>query len=697
MTAIPVGGAMVPRAALALVVALLACVAVLLPALAPGAVASPRAAASPASAAPTTGPPAATAATDVTVTLTKATPDVLTSGHDLTVTAVVRNGSDAALETPTALLGIDRNSAAHTRDWVAAWDSTDPDEPHGREVTAKTLKAVPAGGKASVTFKVSWAQLGLGRYTSWGAQGLAVVVSDAGGPVAAARTFVVWDPETVAPPTVDLSVAVPVVGPPSAPDDDEARASTVAAVAPGSRLDRVLAATQDRPQLAWAADPALVDAAHDADDAAATSWVSRLQDGAGGRDLFALPAFDPDVSAYAHAGVPLPADRPSAVLGAWRTDLAWPVSTDATSVTTSVRAGRPLVVSDDGTPAAVPGSGGTPSARDAVGTTAGDASVLVADPVLGTLVGTASEAAPDAGSTPLVQQRRLMAETATIAAERPSDTRHVLVTLPRDWDPDPTAADAALDALTTTPWVTLRPVEDLLAADSSDDARAPLPQASPDPGEISTATLRSLARKHEDVAGVAAVVDDPAALTAPVDRLLVAPTSVAFRGAPATRDTAVDTALAAAQDVVDGVQIVPGSTINLITDSGGLPVRVRNDLPQDATVTVVLTPDDPRLRVGSAPTATVAAGTEQIVEVAVTAVGSGNISAAAHLEAADGAQVGADQTFDVRLRAAWATVGTAVIAALLGLLLVAGVWRSVRRGRASTRAAAVPHDPEDPR
>ena len=132
--------------------------------------------------------------------------------------------------------------------------------------------------------------------------------------------------------------------------------------------------------------------------------------------------------------------------------------------------------------------------------------------------------------------------------------------------------------------------------------------------------------------------------------------------------------------------MVPRQDINFITDVGNIPVRVRNTLDVDATVTVVLRPDHPRLTVDDRSTETIPAGQEIDVQVPVRAIGSGDVEVTAQILTPTGAKISDDSSFQVRVRAGWEEVGTWIAAGLVALLFLSGIWRTVRRGRSPYRA-----------
>ncbi|WP_454042251.1 DUF6049 family protein [Cellulosimicrobium sp. Marseille-Q8652] len=644
---------------------------------------------------------------EVTVTVDALSPGVLPAGGTLALTATVANGTDRTLETPVVDLGVQRGAAV-TRSALDAWATADASGLPGNLAARETPDPIAPGATVQVSFSVTAAELGLGTASDWGPRGLAVRVSDGGERLAVQRTFVVWAPSgDVAP--VRLSVLAAVTGPPVDPDPetyDDALSDAVGTEDEPGRLHRVTGATGATSQVGWVVDPALVAAAQASPDPAVTRWASGVLTAAEQRTTFALRAYDPDVAAYAHANVALPegtplpgADPVPAVpeeppaTAAWRTDLAWPAETvpDVPTVTLAAASGASTVVV--GGDALAPDSSltYTPTGSARVSTSAGDVTALVPDPVLTGLLAAGGSAEP-------VTTQRLLAETAVIARERPADLRNVLVALPRAWDPDPAAFTARLAALGSAAWVDVVPVDDLLAAPVPEVGRTALPESSPAADEMPTTELRALVRSRDDLAAFATVAPDPAALTRPLETGFVTPTSVAFRTAPPARSDAVRQAEQAARSVTGSISIVRGSSILLLAEQQSLPVRLQNDLAQDAVVQVVLRPDEPRLKAPDRETATIPAGSEVTVQVPVEAAGSVNVVVDVEVVSAarPDVRVAEPQQFVVRVRADWESVGTVVVAVLLAVGMVAGIWRTVRRGRSPRRLAGATVDQPAP-
>ncbi|UKJ63039.1 hypothetical protein H1Q78_15180 [Cellulosimicrobium cellulans] len=686
-----------------------------------------------------------TAETDDAVTLEVSSlqPTVLGPGDTLTVTARVTNGTAETLGAPGVALGIDRRVLS-TRSALESWTTIGLDGRVGVRVTGEDLGALAPGATVETTLTVPVAELDLRSGSDWGPRGISLTVSDGGARQAVQRTFVLWEPSGDVTP-LRLSVVAAMTGPPVDPDPQAYDDALSAAVATDGRLGRLLAATGDAPEVAWVADPALIAAATGAGDPAVNAWADAVSAAASGRSVFALRAYDPDVAAFAHAGLalpegtPLPAvpepttdDRPTGdatsdatddatdddaaatdetpgaataadPTASWRTDLAWPGDAVPDLATTTLAAAS-------GATATVVGPGGlvpdesltyTPSGVAEVATAAGPVKALVADAAL-----TALLSAGDGSGVTATQ--RILAETAVIARERPAEQRHVVIALPRSWEAEPTLFTARLDALRAAPWVDLAPVDDLLASAPPAVERTALPDDVAGEGEITAAQLRALDRSRADLAAFATVGADPATITRPLEPGFVTPTAVAFRAAQPSRVLAVQHAEQRSAAVRGTLSVETRAPFLFVAEQEDLPVRVRSTLEQEATVEVVLRPDDPRLRAPERRTVTIPAATrdtdgdlvaaETSVGVPVEAFGSGNVTVEVELVSAAQPQVrvAEPQEFVVRVRADWESVGTVVVAVLLALALVAGIWRTVRRGRSPRRLAGATVDQPAP-
>ncbi|HWS57399.1 MAG TPA: DUF6049 family protein [Actinotalea sp.] len=673
-------------------------------------------------AAPAAQPGGAVRAVDgglpVEIEVERIAPQALAPGQDLTVDLRVTNVGDAALGRPRVIVRLAR-APFISRTSLDRWRDASTTASAGTSVLEIDLPApLEPGSAADLRAVVPAASIGLRTTAStWGARGLAVEVVDAADParvrLGLVRTFVVWlPPQEVVPTTV--TVLVPVVGP---VPDATAGSELAALTASGGRLDRVLRSTADRP-VSWALDPWLLEvspsdpalAAPDAvvppqDDAG--TWPAALIDAAP-QDVQLLPWGDADVTALAHAdetallatATARSADVADAAGLSGGALLRWPGDARPDLATASAVGDedRALVVGPgELEPPAVLTY--TPSGRTTVSTAAGEVPVLVPDARLSTALTTGRVDEPvvdDSGEadgadeavdtidpqlTGAVAAADLLAELAVITRERPSDGRHLLLTVPRDWNPDPSVASAQLAALSAVPWVATAPVADLLAVGSTGVDRGTLPELSTEDTEVGAGQLDAVQRTVEERERVARMGDDPAALVGEPEVEVLTPAALAWRADTAGRTAQVASSVATTQALRAAVQVQRGSDVLLVSTTSELPVRVANSLDQGVVVQVVLVPGSPQLVVDEVVTVTVPAGGEVSTVVPVHAVQSADVPVVVELRTLDGVLINDTAEFVVRVRAEWEGIGTAVLGALLAIGVVIGILRTVRRGR----------------
>ena len=692
--------------------------------------------------------PAATASADpaasgALVQVTAVTPQVLRPNQDLVVTATVRNDTATALTSPRATLRISRFRLASSMQ-LEAWAGSAVLADAGKAVGSVDIPGPLAPGtsaQVSVTVPASAFAL-LGTPDAWGPRGLALELTDVGRRLGLDRTFLLWLPDATAPTPSPVSVLVPVVGPTStlataatptptptpgataspAPgptstataDADSAVAAREldALTASTGRLRTVIDATGQHAQVSWAVDPSLVEAAARA-GSSSTTWLADLTQRSARRDVLALPWGDPDLAALAHANRPdvlklardAAASSTATAFGSSpQTQLLWAADAvpDATTAAFAVRTGaRGLVVGPQALAPADPAKS-TRSGAVSVQTGAGALTALVPDAVLTAALTDAGTLDP--GATPATAAQRILAETAVAAHDKASSGQPLLAALPRDWFPDVPIVQEQLDALATAPWVDLTSVTGLIGRAGDGSARTALPAGTRSSQELSPAHVVALGDARAAVAAFATVVPVPDTLLAGLDRQILSPLSVAWRAAPSTRAALVDTVLASANARRTGLSVLVSPKFNVIASATKIRLTVHNALPQDATVRVDLRPRKACLTMTDAPKpTTVAAQSDTIVAVDVRANANCDVDVDVYLLTSDGTVVASPVQFSARLSPTIENVGTLVVGALLGLGLVIGIVRTVRRGqtanrgaRVSAQAAAVPPEEDTP-
>lgn len=676
----------------------------------------------------------------VSVELTDIAPAVLRPEEDLVLTATVTNPTGEEISEPEVRVYVQHNTPI-SRSALDRW--FDPELNLGSAVVfSETLDdPLPSGQSIEVTVTVPAESLQLGS-TTWGPRGIEVEVRDGADltrPSAQARNLLVWWPDLDLPAT-PVSVLVPIVATAverQAAHDQGTAVSTQAA----DRLTELVLALEQL-EVDLLVDPSVVDASPppstpsmvtdtdatdvdadatdtdtdttdastaDPDDAeVALQLVEALRtasaDGAR-TQVHTLAWADADLAALTHVGevdryqeaLARSTDVMSSLGLPAGTDLAWPAAgqIDVETVVAVADSGASAIVlnSDDLAPA-------TPLTYTPAGHTAVEAgderlAALLADERLSSLViGERLGFTGENLTTPvdaLTARQLLLADTAVIARERPSEIRELVIALPRTEEIDGSFAADVLSALEEAPWLEPSSAADVLAAPVTELPREALSTRQVEPGEISSSEVAEADAVLERAEAVASITGNPEQMLGPVRTTLSEIFSAAWRTAPGTRTSIVSTTADAVESWHSLVAALPGSTLNLINNEAHIPVTVTNEMNQDVDVVVELTPRDPRLVAQEAVALEVPAGRSAIVQIPVTAVGSGNVSADVLLRSPEGAEIGTPAQIQVRVRADWETVGTAVLAVVLSLMFVLGLIRTVRRGRRrDTRAQPEP-------
>jgi hypothetical protein len=259
----------------------------------------------------------------------------------------------------------------------------------------------------------------------------------------------------------------------------------------------------------------------------------------------------------------------------------------------------------------------------------------------------------------------------------------VVLTLPRDWQPaSPAWAEPVADVL-ALPWlhqVSLGSVVDTSPASEVHLSAGTKPGRGPSSKQVS-----ALVAALDRIDAFAEVTADPPAFRIEhAPRLLPA---LAFNLIPPeARNQRAATAIGQVDSLVNGLSVVKGSGVNLISEAGELPITVRNDTASAVAITVGLTASRPSLLTEDTVAVSLDPGDQVITHLPVQAVANGAVDVTVHLRNSLGREVGPTSTFRITVHAEWESIGTAIFAGLIGLLFVSGLVRSIRR-RSRERAA----------
>ena len=667
------------------------------------------------------------AATDTSVLQLGAfTPPVAGPGVTVTVT-----GSVAARTTRLAdpvvrvLLGA---TTVQSRASVDAWAASTA-APGGIEVgNARIGHAVEPGTSAPFSIAIASGRFLLNR--SFGIIPVALQVRDTASSTSEyTHTFVGWQRAKQYEP-IRLAVVAPVTLSPSAAlFDTDATTRTAAWKAeldPGSRINRVLDGTDvDGPAgpvpVTWAVDPGVLGSDSAAGGGSAPAGtdplvpvvaplVTRLATGAGRHTLWALPQADPDLAAtvVTSPGDPTVAAevKASAALGqelgvATTTGIAWPVDG---SFEANREAGLRQAYQSVGLQAVVGSSSALPVTSGFTGQaprrTASGVTLLAWDDVLSRLSTQTTTPAEGALTT-----QRFVAETAAILGESPGVARSFLLAMPRSLDPDVGALRQVLTTLAQTPWVQLVGTAELQQQAATQDPVASTSKGSWDgygEPQVDAARLTRITEERRTTGEIASVLGaNGAAYRNQLWTMLDQLPSVRWRANPSEQDRLDALVTEAASAATQGISVAPQVT-NFLADEGTLQVTVVNDLGVEVDgVRLLLNPTNPRLRIVAQPDPIqIGANSRAVVPVRAEALAAGLVPVNATLTTSDGTPIGVPGTITVRANPPgylFYIVGGAIVA----LILVFGIVRTLRRSRTAARGAhpvvappaLVPDDP----
>ena len=276
--------------------------------------------------------------------------------------------------------------------------------------------------------------------------------------------------------------------------------------------------------------------------------------------------------------------------------------------------------------------------------------------------------------------------TAVITRQRPDQVRHVLLVVERDSVSNMDVKDLndRLAAINNS-WSTPAPLTELeqlattKANDGTEIAREEVPVSSTDPYRINEQELAEASKTVSTTQDMVSVYNEPAKIAGSTLRLTEVATSSAWRQGKFM--VVIDDVGCRNKLIGNMLRTLPSSTINLIDSSAHLPVRVSNDTSQPAKVTIHLRPSRSLLRSKGDTTAVIPANSQTTVMVPVNAVGSGDIDVKVSMKNALGQPVGSSSTVHMRVRANWESWFTWGLGSVFSVLMVAGIFRTIRRGR----------------
>ena len=679
----------------------------------------------------------------VSVSVDSLAPEVLASGQDLQISGTIVNGTDEPLESVDLVVQVQRSTEI-ALSGLESWLADEGDAQLSTAITAG-LSSIEPGATTTFTVTVPAKDLPLSGSAEWGPRGVQVSVTEDGQSLARDRTIVVWDAGVAVNPTrVTVAVPV-VASPaemnllaqgdkadPAAVKALRTRVEGLLALArPGvvlavdPALMTALGAGDDltspkdadgagaSPTPAPATEPpaTATDAEPTAEPAPATgptptappatgaspapdrTLAGALEAAGRSGNLIVLPWADADVSALAHLG------EGDLTAGAFtradETVAAWKTGSTATALTSGPLDAETLALLPQTVSTVIARPGDLPVAEDltyapAGITTVDDRVVLVPEAsVSEAAAGILSTGSDSTALCALDARGLLRGQLAILTRQTPYRGRDIVVALDRAdaAAADPAELGARLEAILASSWTQGRDLGAVVADAREQQSageqvqRDELPEQVLDDAEPSGADLNAATQAANHLKSIGSVLADPQALLSPATDVVATSLSTLWRTDPRGRTAHIARARAAGDVVVQSLTAAPSSTINVISATADLPLRIVSGLDQAATVRVHLVPSSTRLQIDHDVTVTVPAQGQTTVLVPIKAVGSGDVDLSIELLAADGTAVGTPMTMRTRVRASWETVGTRVAAGLLVALLAGGITRTVRRGR----------------
>lgn len=222
----------------------------------------------------------------------------------------------------------------------------------------------------------------------------------------------------------------------------------------------------------------------------------------------------------------------------------------------------------------------------------------------------------------------------------------------------------------------------LAALAAAAPSAATVQAAASDPGRVDA--VGQLLAGADRIAHFATILADPALLTGPERASSLQVLGNAWLAEPDAWASALSAHAAATQKTMSSVDILPSTSLNLLTAGTNLRFWVHNDLPYEVNVVLSAIPNDLRLEVERTTTVTAAPASNTPVEVPVHArIGNGEAVLTLELHSPSGESIGTTQVVDVNVRADWENIGIVVLAVIVVTFVAVGVIRTVRRRRAA--------------
>jgi hypothetical protein len=259
------------------------------------------------------------------------------------------------------------------------------------------------------------------------------------------------------------------------------------------------------------------------------------------------------------------------------------------------------------------------------------------------------------------------------------------------------AIDQVLGAMLSLPWASPDSLDSLLAQTPEQVVTViDTPESAERIGQIG-----ALLASGQRIDAFSSVLDDPLALTGEYRADLLALLSNSWSANEGGWNVAVQTNQEATEKTLASVQVVDGSSINMVANQANLPVTINNDLPYPVNVILHVTPSNGRLVVEKTDVeVTIEATSRKGAQIPLEAgVANGPVTLSFQLLSPTGVLLSTPSPVVVNVSADWETWGTVIVAVLVVALFGFGIVRNILRRRKKRRngdADAGGSDTDDP-
>ena len=664
----------------------------------------------------------------VTVTLERLEPRDLRPDTPIRVTALLRNTGPG--DTGPVTVRLRRGQVLDTRGELQAADTAPPSTSAAGAPSQQLPVSLAPGASRRVTYETTPADLSLYGSSSIGVYPLALTVqaADSGVELGRVQTLLPYLPADTAPTRIALLWPLldgprRVTGTPAGEPEVFTSDLLARSVGPGGRLDGLLTAAEQAPpevRLTLLIDPETIEALSRMTTGyrvvidgratlgrggpAAAAWLGRLRAVAPRHLVVATPYADPDLVALERGGDGTTGrfqqpdlDATVRVLGG-RVDtrVSWPPGGQLTDTALDdvVAQGASAVVLD---PTALPQApvpeslDRTPSGVSPLPALSGQAVALVSDPTVQSLVNSGALRRNGFAGGPRLAEQRLLAELAMITAEGPNDSRTLVLTPPRRWDPPPAYATALAADLGRLSWLTS--VDALTAAGTPPVDRGPLsyPPAAARrevPAE-QIGTLRTVRSRVTDFRGALDNADANAELGPYGDALRRAGSS-AWRDNPAGGQRYVAQLLRRIDSLRGQVTMSSPATGDYTLASADSPLLVTLENRLAVPVNVRLRMETPAgFTTSDVGVVRIPAGDKRTVKVPAQVKRTGTFAVRGQLTTPAGGALGKEIRVSVR-STAYGGLALGITGLAFAVLVGAVLFRLLRRLRARGRPDPVP-------